>query len=278
MFLFVAFFITNEQVVRAEGLQISIADYKNAPFPHESRKNGRVFDDLTKNISVEHYQSSRIAVMLPEKLEKKNGAVNIVFHIHGQNANIEDLVFIDLVSAAFDGAYGDATDTVLIAPQFALNAEDNGGGKLEEENGLERLLIEIFERNGIAAKIGDITIVAYSGGYANALRIIEKNKDLSIKTVVFLDTLYWDFIRALEWYWAGEGRRLFVICGQEPESRLALNTMGAILNNETDYVQVSEEIFLASEIKNAGLFVISTKKSHEDVPKMLGPFLKKIRQ
>ncbi|MDD5731391.1 MAG: hypothetical protein PHU42_00625 [Patescibacteria group bacterium] len=136
----------------------------------------------------------------------------------------------------------------------------------------------MLKKNGIRGKIGEITIVAYSGGYWAATKSLVNNPTLDIRTVVFLDTLYWHADDVMDWFDATSGKRLIIFCSQEKESVAAESyVMNAASYVEAAFVEVSEEYFFEKADPDFPFVFVKTAKSHEDIPDLLGPVLKKLR-
>ncbi|MDD5731390.1 MAG: hypothetical protein PHU42_00620 [Patescibacteria group bacterium] len=103
-------------------IKVSVKPYAHAPFV----------------VPGEPYKSN-IVLLTPSALNKKARAVNVVVFLHGFNTDVADQGFISILKAGFETAFGDSTNTVLIAPQLAYKAEKRAAGALEEKDGLQRI-------------------------------------------------------------------------------------------------------------------------------------------
>lgn len=273
--LVIAFLIPNRTTfANEEGTMITVKvdDYENAPFPHFSRKDGR--PEL--GIGPEHFQSSKVAVFYPTDLTPDaNGGIRIVLYVHSWEKDITNPDFLNLMQKSFSEASANLSHTIMVAPQFALSADDNSPGKLGEVGGLERLLLEVFRKNNFPWTIGDVIVIAYSGGYYSATKCLDNNDHLNFVGEVFLDGLLWymedasDRVSSLKHF-------LWLIYGQETLSQTAMKAMVALMNHaENKYVIHTEEAFADS---NPGeeIQVVMTTKAHKEIPKMLGMILKKL--
>ena len=253
-------------------IKVVVSDYTNAPFPHQSRINGRPESE----IGPEHFQSAKVALFYPESLTPdESEKVCIITYVHGWQTDISQSEFLELIQKAFVNATN-LEHCIIVAPQFAFMANDNSAGKLGEEGGLEKLLLEVFEKNQLPGKIGNVIVIAYSGGYNSATKCLEYNPNLNFVGEVFLDGLLWYMEDASDRY-SSSNRFLWLIYGQEDLSQNAMKAMKAIMNHaENKYVTQNEDQF---EKRQPGkeVQIITTERVHEEIPNMLEMILKKLK-
>jgi hypothetical protein len=149
--------------------------------------------------------------------------VMVVF-FHGHGANLAQDVFErqqvpEQITAA-------GVNAVLVAPQFAVNAADSSAGKFWEPNGFRRFLDEAAIK--LARMYGDqrtaftfarmpIVIVAYSGGFAPTLSVLERGGVKSrVRGLVLLDALYGGTGKFADWIAAN--RSSFFVSSYTPHT------------------------------------------------------------
>ena len=167
-----------------EGVTLVFA-LENAPFPVD----GGSYDDPTVIVFVpRHYR-------LP-----KSGRIDAVIHFHGHNTTalqaIEQHRLREQVSDSKQNA-------ILIVPQGPVRAADSSGGKLEQKDGLARMLDELLaelvrpepsKALGVeslmhAKRFGTVCVSAHSGGYHVTATCLDKG-GVEVSEVYLFDALY----------------------------------------------------------------------------------------
>ena len=114
-----------------------VTNFASAPFPHPQRANGHRYRNQVFPAPL-HYSDSRVALFVPGGF-RAGKQVDFVVHIHGWRAALEELLekfkLVDQFRAS-------GRNAVLVVPQGPLRAPDSFGGKLEDRDGLRRLLTE----------------------------------------------------------------------------------------------------------------------------------------
>jgi hypothetical protein len=189
-----------------------LEDFETAPFPYHGMMpmSGRPFlnagtEGHRGHVNVrgqvlwesDTFSDDRVLLHIPPGFDPNRPAVMVVF-FHGHGANLSQDVFDrqqvpEQITAA-------GVNAVLVAPQFAVNAADSSAGKFWEPNGFRRFLDEAAVK--LARMYGDprsvftfatmpIVIVAYSGGFAPTLSVLEQGGVKSrLRGLVLLDALY----------------------------------------------------------------------------------------
>jgi hypothetical protein len=213
------------------GSMTSLEDFETAPFPYHGTMPGsdRPFLNVGTDGHFGHatyrgqvlwesetFSDDRVLLHIPPGFNPQRPAVMIVF-FHGHGANLAQDVFDrqqvpEQITAA-------GVNAVLVAPQFAVNAADSSAGKFWEPNGFRRFLDEAALK--LARMYGDqraayafsrmpIVIVAYSGGFAPTLSVLERGGVRSrVCGVVLLDALYGGIDKFGDWI-AGNRSAFFV--------------------------------------------------------------------
>ncbi len=184
----------------------------NAPFPHDSRKNGYTYKEEFYSFDG-HYDDNTVAILIPKNysVSKK---VDFVVHFHGWNNSVDSVLAQFQLLEQFSESKKNA---ILIVPQGPKNASDSFGGKLSEEGGFDRFMEELMtilkENNYLNndTKINRIVLTGHSGGYKVISEIISQNIIFKkIKEIYLFDALYGETTKFLDWVNVA-GQRFFVI-------------------------------------------------------------------
>ena len=190
------------------GAKTTLAEFDTAPFPYEGlharfwnvssgkRKGhrssyGRVYwQDET-------YRERRVLLHIPNGFDVSRPGVIIVF-FHGHSAKLRrDVLDRQRVPAQISAS---GINAVLVAPQFAVDAQDSSAGKFWEPGAFDRFIQEAAGK--LADLYGDpraaqsfakmpVVIVAYSGGYLAAASCLKVGGVQDrVRGVVLLDALY----------------------------------------------------------------------------------------
>jgi hypothetical protein len=169
------------------------------------------------------FSDDRVLLHIPPGFDPKRPAVMVVF-FHGHGANLaRDVRDRQQVPAQITAA---GTNTVLVAPQFAVNAADSSAGKFWEPNGFKRFLDEAAvklanlygdQRSAAAFANMPIVIVAYSGGFGPTLSVLDRGGVRSrIRGLVLLDALYGGIERFADWI--ANNRSTFFVSSYTPHT------------------------------------------------------------
>jgi alpha-L-fucosidase len=184
-----------------------ITNFASAPFPHPQRANGHTYRGEFFPASP-HYSDCRVALAIPAGF-RAGSRVNFVVHIHGWRAALDELLekfqLVDQFRAS-------GRNAVLVVPQGPLRAPDSFGGKLEDSDGLRRLLTEalaVLRDRGVAgpADIGRVILSGHSGGYHAIAAMLDRG-GLSdqVSEVYLFDGLYGETDKYLAWLKSGPGK------------------------------------------------------------------------
>jgi methylmalonyl-CoA mutase cobalamin-binding subunit len=187
--------------------KLLVAKLPSAPFPHEARKAGYVYDGDSYPYE-SHYSDSSVAVFIPKNL-KPAASTNMVFFFHGWFSSVDDATSRFSLTEQFAAS---GTNAVLVIPETARDSPDSFGGKLEEKGGFARLskdLLALLSSRGYlpTASIGKIVIAGHSGAYRVMARILELGGlSRKIAEVEVFDGLYSDVDTFYSWIVAGSGK------------------------------------------------------------------------
>jgi hypothetical protein len=160
----------------------------NGRLGHVSMRHGILWEDET-------YSDRRVLLSVPKDF-KPSCPLAIVVFLHGNEATLErDVrdrqgVVRQLVESGLN--------SVLVAPQFAVDARDSSAGRFWEVGVFHEFLCEsarrLSELHGIgkdAFEQAPAILVAYSGGYLPAAAAIRYGQAMTrIRGIVLLDAVY----------------------------------------------------------------------------------------
>jgi hypothetical protein len=182
-------------------------EMKNAPFPHEMRKDGHTYKDKHYSFE-EHYSDSSVLVIIPESYKKKHSVdLMIFFHGWGNSKDTCDQKF-DLAKQVEESK----RNMLLVIPEGPKFAPDSFNGKLCDEGGFQRFIDELLgllkDDKIIRNKdIGRIIISGHSGGYYTMAYILRWGGYTDkISDVINFDGLYWLEEDYLKWLMEYDGR------------------------------------------------------------------------
>ena len=220
------------------GTMTGLEDFETAPFPYHGTvpASGRPFLNVGTEGHWGHvnfrgqvlwesdaFSDDRVLLHIPPGFDPKRPAVMVVF-FHGHGANLaQDVSDRQQVPEQITAA---GVNAVLVAPQFAVNAADSSAGKFWEPNGFKRFLDEAAVK--LARMYGDqriaftfarmpIVIVAYSGGFAPTLSVLERGGIRSrVRGLVLLDALYGGTGKFADWI--ADNRSTFFVSSYTPHT------------------------------------------------------------
>ncbi len=220
------------------GTLTSLEDFETAPFPYHGMMpasdrpflnagneghRGHVSGRGQVLWESETFSDDRVLLHIPPGFDPQRPAVMVVF-FHGHGANLtQDVGDRQQVPEQITAA---GVNAVLVAPQFAVNAADSSAGKFWEPNGFKRFLDEAAVK--LARMYGDqrtvftfasmpIVIVAYSGGFAPTLSVLERGGVKSrVRGLVLLDALYGGTSKFADWIAAN--RSSFFVSSYTPHT------------------------------------------------------------
>ncbi len=209
-----------------------LVDFELSPFPYDGTiaNSNRPFIDVDEHGRRGHrtsrggvlwedetYSDQRVLLHIPQGFDIKRPAVIVVF-FHGHRAMIGRDVR-DRQKIA-DQILASRANAVLVAPQFAVAANDSSAGIFWEPGLCAAFLAEASEQLGLlhggpkVTRIFDempVILVSYSGGYLpTAWCLHHGGLENRIKGVVLLDSLYGEMDKYQKWISANHRNAFFV--------------------------------------------------------------------
>ena len=188
----------------------TIVPFKTSPFPYQGKlpDGSGPFLDVTSNGRRGHtsprggiywedetYSDRSTLLAVPGGFDPTRPAVIVVF-FHGNGATLQrDVVGRQRVVAQVEAS---GLNAVLVAPQFASNAQDSSAGNFWTPGVFARFMTEaaqgLAKLTGARAEKFDampVVLVAYSGGYNPAASVL-KNGDIASRLlgVILLDAVF----------------------------------------------------------------------------------------
>lgn len=172
---------------------------------HTSPRGGVYWEDAT-------YSDPRVLLHIPRGFDPDRPGLMIVY-FHGNMANVEGVVQRHQQVPRQVAESG--LNAVLVAPQFAVNANDSSAGRFYEPGAFRRFVEEAAGR--LARLHGDqrarraieslpAVIVAYSGGYAPAAFAAHLGgAGDRLRGIILLDALYAEMDKLAGWIERREG-------------------------------------------------------------------------
>lgn len=145
---------------------IALLPLDNAPFPHESRKDG--FKAKAGFFPFEkHYNDPTVGFVIPRGF-KPSANVDLIIHFHGHRNNVakelERFRFAPMLNASGKNA-------ILLLPQGPRDAPDSTCGRLEEPGALKKFVDEAIDdliamdKLPKGARVRNLVISGHSGAY-----------------------------------------------------------------------------------------------------------------
>jgi hypothetical protein len=260
------------------GTMTSFEDFETAPFPYHGvmPASGRPFLNAGAEGHWGHvnfrgqvlwesetFSDDRVLLHIPPGFDPKRPAVMVVF-FHGHGANLaQDVSDRQQVPEQITAA---GVNAVLVAPQFAVNAADSSAGKFWEPNGFKRFLDEAAVK--LARMYGDqrtaftfakmpIVIVAYSGGFAPTLSVLDRGGVRSrVRGLVLLDALYGGTGKFADWI--ADNRSTFFVSSYTPHT--------AHRNVDLEHLLRKRSVHYSSQLRDSHLQGMVTFLPAGDVP------------
>lgn len=217
----------------------ALVPFATAPFPYEgvipkseqpfletfdNGRRGRVLRTAEIRWQDDTYADDRVLVHIPQGFDA-NRPLLIVLFLHGNGATLERDV--EARQRVPDQVARAGLNTVLLAPQLAVDAPDSSAGKFWQPGALKRFLDEAAKtlaavhghpRTASAFAKAPVLIVAYSGGYLPTASLIKHGGAAGrIHGIVILDGLYGEQEAYADWITTR--RRPFFVSAYGPSSQ-----------------------------------------------------------
>ena len=238
--------------------------FEHAPYPHKSRDDGWKYDGKTFPRKG-HYDDSTVGIVIPPGY-KPGDTVDYIVHFHGWNNHVSkvftDYKLMPQLAAA-------KVNAILIVPQGPKDAQDSGGGKLENDPGaFAKLMGEVTDYLNAEGKIhtkkiGKIVLTTHSGGYKVTAGILHLGgMNDHITDVILLDSSY----GSLEWFtdWCkGDKSRRLVSLFTDHLAKTNDEFMGDLDKADVKYIKLDEPTLTDEQFRPRGPIFMHTKGPHD---------------
>lgn len=192
--------------------QVAVFQMASAPFPHKSREDG--FKINGKFFPREpHYTDNSVAIFIPSGYRPQK-ETDLLIYFHGHYGNVlgamEEFKLREQVVAA-------GRNVIFVFPEGPKNAEDSGGGRLEEPDALKALVAEVLDTlvktNRIPTRqLGRVLLAGHSGAYRVISFCLEHGGlENHVVAACLLDSSYARLNAFVDWAVRDSKHRLFSI-------------------------------------------------------------------
>ncbi len=241
-----------------------------APFPHPKRAEGHKYG--TNFYSAEkNYSDNTVGIFVPKGF-RPSDKVNFVVHFHGWRHHVENTFSIyHLVPQFVDSG----RNAILVVPQGPYDAADSFDGKMDDENGFKRFMLDVratLEKQGIigAQPIGDIILSGHSGGYGAMSPILARGgMNDHIKEVFIFDALYAGTENFMGWFDHYPDRRIINIYTEHGGTKEETESLIAAVkkrNPPVSYIAKNEADISDADLKKYQLIFMFTPMEHDKTP------------
>lgn len=169
----------------------------SAPFPHPARAQGHTYKGASYPAE-RHYRDSSVMIFLPTGFDERS-AFDVVVYVHGWYNSI------DSASAQFqllEQFAASRVNAAFVFPEGPKFAPDSFGGKLEESQGLMRLLDDVVaclhRNNHGRLHVRNVVLAGHSGAYRAMAAMLEVG-GVAVREVWLFDALYGQSEKFVRW-------------------------------------------------------------------------------
>ncbi len=238
-----------------------------APFPHPGRANGHVYDG-TMYGEAEHYRDSSVALFVPAGYGRSS-TVDLVFYFHGWGNNIDTALARYAVIEQFSASRKNA---VLVLPEAAYNAPDGFGGKLEDKDGMKRLIADVMrilkhERKvSPRASVGNIILAGHSGAYrVMSFMLLRGGLLKHMREVYLFDALYGQTEKFAHWIEHGKGRFINIYTDGGGTKNESENLMACLDAWKIRYFHADEAQAAPADLQRNRIVFLHSDLKHNEV-------------
>jgi len=243
---------------------------ESAPFPHPSRAEGHKYQTRQYDAAT-HYTDNTVGIFVPKGFRRAD-KVDFVVHFHGWRNHVENVLSHYELPQQFAEA---GRNAILVVPQGPYDAPDSSGGKLEDENGFKKFMVEVvavLRKEGVigSESIGEIVLCGHSGGYKVISAIVTRGGlEEKVKEVWLFDALYANTEQFMGWFKRFPERRMIVIYTlhggtKEETEKLIMSLKDA--KPALPFLSKKEAEMTEADLKNNQLIFIYTDLEHDKVP------------
>ncbi len=256
------------------GGKLAFVSMENAPFPHESRKEGHQYRDEIYSFE-DHYNDSTVAVYIPEHY-KYDGNVDLLYYFHGWGNNVRKaIVDFELLEQVSNSK----KNVIFVFPEGPVDASDSSLGKLEDPDGLKALTSDVLgflnaQDEIPSQELGDVYLSGHSGAYRGiAFSLRHGGLNDHLKGVYLLDASYANLDDFTNWVITqkqGHFRSIFTDhLAADNASMMATLTRSSIPFKIIHDQDMNEEVLGDERV----LFIYTSQRDHNQAVEVLEAFL-----
>lgn len=240
--------------------------FSSAPFPHPHRAEGHTYGNKTFPAE-HHYSDSSVAIFVPNGFVPRN-TVDVVIYFHGWYNSIDSACAQFRLIEQFCEAKKNA---VFVFPEGPKNTPDSFGGRMEEKEGLKRLVADVLKylklNNTISsATVGNIVLAGHSGAYrVIAYCLMRGGLTPNISDVMLFDALYGHTEKYSYWIDHYKGRFINIYTDDGGTKNETENLMADLDGWQIPYRTFDAMVVAQSDLASHRVIFIHTELSHNDV-------------
>lgn len=246
--------------------EMFVQQFSSAPFPHPYRIAGHIYDDKTYSAQ-EHYSDSSVAIFIPKGFRQEE-KINFVVYFHGWNNNIDSACTQFRLIEQFCGSNVNA---IFVFPEGPKNSPDSFGGKLEEKDGLKKLIDDVLkylnENKELKSEgIGNIILAGHSGAYrVISFCLMRGGLTTNVSDVILFDALYGQTEKFSHWIENFNGRFINIYTDNGGTKTETESLMDDLTAWQIPHYKTEESQLRIDDLKNNRLIFIHTDLTHNEV-------------
>jgi len=245
---------------------VYIQPLSSSPFPHPQRAAGHTYNNQSYPAE-KHYSDSSVAIVVPRGFTPQQ-KTDLVIYFHGWYNNIDSACAQFRLIEQFCESRKNA---VFVFPEGPKNAPDSFGGRLEEKDGLQKLVNDVLmflkQHNKIViTNIGNIVLAGHSGAYrVISFCLMRGGLTRNITDVVLFDALYGQTEKYAYWIDRYKGRFINIFTNDGGTRNETENLMADLDGWGIPYLLKEENDVTADDLKKQRLIFIHSELAHNDV-------------
>jgi hypothetical protein len=247
--------------------QFILRPFEHAPYPHKSREDGHKYG--TKMFPRDpNYVDSTVGIVIPAGYQPGD-SVDYIVHFHGWDNHVSKVIKQYKLMEQLNTS---KVNAILLVPQGPKDAQDSGGGKLENDPGaFAKLIAEVTAYLNAEGKIhttnvGKIALTAHSGGYQVTAAITHLGgMNDHITDVLLLDASYGSLPWFVDWCKADSSHRL-VSLFTDHLAKANTELMGLLDQAHVEHLMLQEGELKDVQFEPRHPIFMHTKGPHDQVP------------
>jgi hypothetical protein len=245
---------------------VLVPQLPSAPFPHPARTVGHTYGKKTFPYDP-HYTDSSVALFLPAGFVPAD-SINFVIYFHGWYNSIDSAC---AQFSLFDQFSESEKNAVFVFPEGPKYAPDSFGGRMEEKDGLKRLVSDVLtvlqKKNLVATRnVGKIILAGHSGAFrVMAYCIARGGLTPHISDVILFDALYAQTEKYAHWIEHGNGRFINIYTDDGGTKNESINLMEDLDAWGIPYFASPESLATTDHLRQHRLIFLHSGLGHNDV-------------